>query len=230
MVSSIWVRVVFSALVGFSLTTRIWVPSRAGTPRTRHQWLWYSWSRGRCLWSPRIVLALSWKVNICLSPLIAKHNYWKGIHFLFTNGHSRQDEIFGSPVSESLTASVLFMWQDLVSYIIPWGYVLIALQWNITLLLTPAFVIVLASICGHILKSYEFSLWRLILFRGARALWDSRTSSRLLTSRPHLFDFNSMRRRLFDNLPHIVVFLIVITMVISNYTHFSRCWLNTNAI
>ena len=34
------------------MTTRIWFLGRTHTPRTRHQWLYCSWSRGHCLWSP----------------------------------------------------------------------------------------------------------------------------------------------------------------------------------
>ena len=41
-------EVVFSALVGFSLTTWIWFPGHTLTSRTSHQWLWCSWSRGHC--------------------------------------------------------------------------------------------------------------------------------------------------------------------------------------
>ena len=29
-----------------------WLQGRTHTPRTRHQWLWCSWSQGLCLWSP----------------------------------------------------------------------------------------------------------------------------------------------------------------------------------
>ena len=44
-------EVVLSAVVGFSFYRKWWVSGRTYTPRTCHQWLWCSWSRGHCSWS-----------------------------------------------------------------------------------------------------------------------------------------------------------------------------------
>ena len=57
-------EVVFSALVGFSLSTGIWFPGRTLTPRTLHRWLWCSWSRGHCLWSPTSPVRLQHEVAL----------------------------------------------------------------------------------------------------------------------------------------------------------------------
>ena len=58
--------VVFSAPVGFSLTSRIRSSGCTRTPSTRHQWLWCSWSLGHCLWRPACSVRLQHKIAFAL--------------------------------------------------------------------------------------------------------------------------------------------------------------------
>ena len=40
----------------------IWFPGHTHTPNTCHQWLWCTWSRGHCLWSPACPVRLQHEV------------------------------------------------------------------------------------------------------------------------------------------------------------------------
>ena len=98
-------EVVFSAL-RFSLMTVIWFPGCIRTPRTRYQWLWCSWGRAHCLWSPTCpgCICMTWKSNcfIIFSPdestkhyltqmlLVINWRYWQaGKKFMHVYEYSR---------------------------------------------------------------------------------------------------------------------------------------------